>query len=198
MLDGCVVAGRVRDRGRRSVLGKPSPPIRRGAHALAAEPERTWLVTDDVEADVRSAHSRDDERTVATEVVPRRSSRRHGARHRVRSRPLPALSRRTSPVAGLRKVRVTYRDRAHRTSALGPGSRRASTEAEREYCASRARPAQAMRDGSRKEASARRSAAACDQVEGDRIVGGRSRECGCQGGQPPSPSASGPGRSICR
>jgi ribonucleotide monophosphatase NagD (HAD superfamily) len=38
------------------VLGKPSPSFFAAAlDALAAEPELTWLVTDDVEADVRSA-----------------------------------------------------------------------------------------------------------------------------------------------
>ena len=39
-----------------TVLGKPSPSYFAAAlEALDAEPERTWLVTDDVEADVRGA-----------------------------------------------------------------------------------------------------------------------------------------------
>jgi HAD superfamily hydrolase (TIGR01458 family) len=39
-----------------TVLGKPSPSYFAAAlDALEAEPERTWLVTDDVEADVRGA-----------------------------------------------------------------------------------------------------------------------------------------------
>jgi len=39
-----------------TVLGKPSPSYFAAAlDALDAEPERTWLVTDDVEADVRGA-----------------------------------------------------------------------------------------------------------------------------------------------
>jgi len=38
------------------VLGKPSPSYFAAAlDALEAEPERTWLVTDDVDADVRGA-----------------------------------------------------------------------------------------------------------------------------------------------
>jgi HAD superfamily hydrolase (TIGR01458 family) len=40
-----------------TVLGKPSPSYFAAAlDALDAEPDRTWLVTDDVEADVRGAH----------------------------------------------------------------------------------------------------------------------------------------------
>ena len=58
MLDsGAFVAGLEYATGvEATVLGKPSPSYFAAAlDALAAEPELTWLVTDDVEADVRSA-----------------------------------------------------------------------------------------------------------------------------------------------
>ena len=58
MLDsGAFVAGLEYATGvEATVLGKPSPSYFAAAlDALEAEPERTWLVTDDVEADVRGA-----------------------------------------------------------------------------------------------------------------------------------------------
>jgi HAD superfamily hydrolase (TIGR01458 family) len=58
MLDsGAFVAGLEYATGAEAVvLGKPSPSYFAAAlDALDAEPERTWLVTDDVEADVRGA-----------------------------------------------------------------------------------------------------------------------------------------------
>ena len=58
MLDGgAFVAGLEYATGvEATVLGKPSPSYFAAAlDALDAEPERTWLVTDDVEADVRGA-----------------------------------------------------------------------------------------------------------------------------------------------
>jgi HAD superfamily hydrolase (TIGR01458 family) len=58
MLDGgAFVAGLEYATGiEATVLGKPSPSFFAAAlDALDAEPERTWLVTDDVEADVRGA-----------------------------------------------------------------------------------------------------------------------------------------------
>ena len=58
MLDsGAFVAGLEYATGvEATVLGKPSPSYFASAlDALGAEPERTWLVTDDVEADVRGA-----------------------------------------------------------------------------------------------------------------------------------------------
>jgi ribonucleotide monophosphatase NagD (HAD superfamily) len=58
MLDsGAFVAGLEYATGvEATVLGKPSPSYFAAAlDALDAEPERTWLVTDDLEADVRVA-----------------------------------------------------------------------------------------------------------------------------------------------
>jgi ribonucleotide monophosphatase NagD (HAD superfamily) len=58
MLDGgAFVAGLEYATGvEATVLGKPSPSYFAAAlDALDAEPELTWMVTDDVEADVRSA-----------------------------------------------------------------------------------------------------------------------------------------------
>ncbi|HSO02065.1 MAG TPA: HAD hydrolase-like protein, partial [Gaiellaceae bacterium] len=58
MLDsGAFVAGLEYATGvEATVLGKPSPSYFAAAlDALDAEPERTWLVTDDVEADIRGA-----------------------------------------------------------------------------------------------------------------------------------------------
>ena len=58
MLDaGAFVAGLEYATGvEATVLGKPSPSYFAAAlDALEAEPERTWLVTDDVEQDVRGA-----------------------------------------------------------------------------------------------------------------------------------------------
>ena len=58
MLDGgAFVAGLEYATGvEATVLGKPSPSYLAAAlDALDAEPERTWLVTDDVEADIRAA-----------------------------------------------------------------------------------------------------------------------------------------------
>src|SRR3990172_7267624 len=59
MLDaGALVAGLEYATGVEAVvLGKPSPSYFAAAlDALEAEPERTWLVTDDVEEDVPAAH----------------------------------------------------------------------------------------------------------------------------------------------
>jgi HAD superfamily hydrolase (TIGR01458 family) len=59
MLDGgAFVAGLEYATGvEATVLGKPSPSYFAAAlDALEAEPERTWLVTDDVETDIRGAH----------------------------------------------------------------------------------------------------------------------------------------------
>ena len=59
MLDGgAFVAGLEYATGvEATILGKPSPSYFAAAlDALDAEPERTWLVTDDIDADVRGAH----------------------------------------------------------------------------------------------------------------------------------------------
>ena len=58
MLDGgAFVAGLEYATGREAtVLGKPSPAYFAAAlDALGAEPELTWMVTDDIDADVRGA-----------------------------------------------------------------------------------------------------------------------------------------------
>ncbi len=153
MLDsGAFVAGLEYATGvEATVLGKPSPSYFAAAlDALAAEPELTWLVTDDVDADVRGARLFGMKtalvRTGKFRPEALESAETSPGHRRVVARPLPRAAR-AGPHRrrlGSVKVGVDIIEIERIEHALErPGFReRCFTEAERAYCDSRARPAQ--------------------------------------------------------
>ena len=152
MLDGgAFVAGLEYATGvEATVLGKPSPSYFAAAlDALDAEPELTWLVTDDVEADVRGARLFGMKTALVRTGkfrpgVPRERRRLSGHRRLV-ARRLPRAAR-GGPAGRARAVKVGVDlieiDRVRRALERPRFRERCFTEAERAYCDSRPNPAE--------------------------------------------------------
>ena len=133
------------------VLGKPSPSYFAAAlDALDAEPELTWLVTDDVDADVRGARLFG----MKTALVRTGKFRPEALESAETSpdivvlvpRPLPGAARGGPHRRRMGAVKVGVDiieiERIERALERPGFSERCFTEAEREYCDSRSRPAQ--------------------------------------------------------
>ena len=148
MLDGgAFVAGLEYATGiEATVLGKPSPAYFAAAlDALGAEPELTWLVTDDIDADVRGAQLFG-MRTALVRTGKFRPEqleldRDRPRRRRQLGRAVPGLAR-----AGTAAVKVgvdLIEIERIRRALERPGFReRCFTEAERAYCDSKKNPAE--------------------------------------------------------
>ena len=180
MLDsGAFVAGLEYATGvEATVLGKPSPSYFAAAlDALGAEPELTWLVTDDVEADVRGARLFGMKtalvRTGKFRPEALESADTAAGHRRLVARALPGTPR-GGPRRRLGSVKVGVDiieiERIERALERPAFRERCFTEAERAYCDSRASSGAELRGPVRGEGSRRQGARLrCSvHVEGDR------------------------------
>ena len=180
MLDsGAFVAGLEYATGvEATVLGKPSPSYFAAAlDALGAEPELTWLVTDDVDADVPGARLFGMKTALVRTGKFRPESLETAkavARHRrLVARTVPGAAR-GGPGRRLGAVKVGVDiieiERIERALER-PGFReRCFTEAERAYCDSRAAPGPELRGAVRRQGGRGKGARlrSAVHVEGDR------------------------------
>ena len=189
------------------VLGKPSPAYFAAAlDALEAEPELTWMVTDDLDADVRGAQALRHAHGAPAHRAssgPRRSSARTSCPTSCSARSGSCRTGSSSRTDGRPRRRRPDRDRADRRArSSGPGFRdRCFTPAEQEYCESRAIPGGELRGALLRQGGGRKGARLrCPlHLEGDRDRrAAEARRDALRARRCVGRSGSAPGRSTSR